>query len=113
MKENNCVPSGSPLRKLDCFIDEQGLLRVEGRLTNSDLSFNKSHPLPLFKSSHVSRLVIAHFHKKIAHQGKGMTINEIRANGYLIITMNSSTFQSVLLVEREEALPKIADLPAD
>ena len=119
LKEKNCVPSGSPLRKLDCFIDEQGLLRVGGRLTNSDLSFNERHPVILPKSSHVSRLVIAYFHEKIAHQGKGMTINEIRANGYWIINMNSLVGQHISKcvtcrkIRSSPQVQKMADLPAD
>ena len=119
LKEKNCVLSGSSLRELDCFIDEQGLLRVGGRLLNSDLSFNERHPVILLKSSHVSRLVIAYFHKKIARNGKSMTINETRANCYWIINMNSLLGQHILKwvtcrkIRRSPQVQQLADLPAD
>ena len=67
----------------------------------------------------MSRLVIAYFHEKIAHQGKGMTINEIRANGYWIINMNSLVGQHILKcvtcrkIRSSPQVKKMADLPPD
>lgn len=42
-KEN--LPKNSSLKFLNPFIDEQGLIRVGGRLRNSSIAFNAKHPI--------------------------------------------------------------------
>ena len=75
----------SPLLKLDPFCDAEGVLRVGGRLANSSLPFEMKFPVILPRRSHVTTLIIKYFHDKIRHQGRGMTLNEVRANGYWIV----------------------------
>ena len=75
----------SAIYKLDPFIDNEGTLRVGGRLKNVDLPSPIKHPVILPRGSHVSSLIITHFHERVGHQGKGITLNEVRANGYWII----------------------------
>ena len=74
----------SPLYKLNAFLDKDNILRVGGRLTKSDLSYQQKHPVILPRKSHVTDLVIRYFHDKVHHQGRGMTVNEIRSHGYWI-----------------------------
>lgn len=47
------------------------------------------------RKSHITNLLIRHFHERIQHQGRGMTTNEIRANGYWIIGCSSAVFRNV------------------
>ena len=75
----------SAIYKLDPFIDNEGTLRVGGRLKNADLPSPIKHPVILPRGSHASSLIIRHFHERVGHQGKGITLNEVRANGYWII----------------------------
>ena len=90
-KEQNAkISRQSSLLKLDPFIDEEGLIRVGGRLENSTLPFEVKHPIVLPRSSQVTDLIIDHFHKKVKHQGKGMTMNEIRSNGLWILGFNAA-----------------------
>ena len=90
-KEQNAkISRQSSLLKLDPFIDEERLIRVGGRLENSALPFEVKHPIVLPKSSQVTDLIIDHFHKKVKHQGKGMTMNEIRSNGLWILGLNAA-----------------------
>jgi len=72
----------SGLQKLDPFVDSQGMLRVGGRLQESCLPYNIKHPLILPRKSHVVNLIIQHCHEQAAHQGRGMTTNKLRENGY-------------------------------
>ena len=83
--ERTLCPKQSSLHKLDPFLDSQGILRVGGRLRNASLPFEIKFPVILPRRSHVTTLIIRYFHKKIKHQGRGMTLNEIRANGYWIV----------------------------
>lgn len=44
----------SPLKKLDPFIDDEGLMRVGGRLRSADMSDLEKHPLIIPASHHVA-----------------------------------------------------------
>ena len=73
------------LYQLDPFLDEEGLLRVGGRLKNSTSPYKIKQPLIMPKTSHVTVLLIRQFHHgKQHHQGYGMTHNAIRQAGYYI-----------------------------
>ncbi|XP_060524303.1 uncharacterized protein LOC132700786 [Cylas formicarius] len=59
-----------PLRKLAPFIDEQGLLRVGGRLTHSQLDYDQKHPVLLPNKHRLTDLIIEDFHKRYLHCGQ-------------------------------------------
>lgn len=75
----------SKLYKLSPFLDEQGILRVGGRLTDAALHPHVKHPAVLPRDSHLSALLIKHHHDRANHQGRGMTVNELRSNGIWIL----------------------------
>ena len=54
--------------KLDPFLND-GLLRVDGRLAYSNLSFNEKHPLILPYNSEFSRLLVRYHHVRSLHGG--------------------------------------------
>lgn len=63
----------SPLKKLDHFIDEEGLMRVGARLQSADLSDLETHPLIIPASHHVATFLVRHYHNPEAHQGRQFT----------------------------------------
>lgn len=80
-----------PLPKSDClvkfspFLDEQGIVRVGGRLHNSDLPFYIKFPI-IIPSSHPSAvLLVRHFHEATKHQGRVITMGAVRSAGYYIL----------------------------
>nr|XP_046208328.1 uncharacterized protein LOC124037560 [Oncorhynchus gorbuscha] len=84
-KDIKTKDKASKLRKLSPFLDEQGILRVGGRLAHATLHSHVKHPAILPRDSHLSVLLIKHYHEKVRHQGRGMTINELRSNGIWIL----------------------------
>ena len=48
----------STLYQLDPYVDDAGILRVGGRLRQTNLSFNEKHPVLLPKGHHVSMLIL-------------------------------------------------------
>ena len=80
----------SSLRTFNPFVDSQGVLRVGGRLEESTLPEEIKHPAIIPKNHPMTTLIIAHFHAKVKHQGRGMTINEIHALGLWIIGMSKA-----------------------
>lgn len=59
----------SKLRKLRPFIDPNGLLRVGGRISKSNLAFNAKHPIIMPKHHYFTDLVIKQAHKYTLHGG--------------------------------------------
>ncbi|XP_026066740.1 uncharacterized protein LOC113048964 [Carassius auratus] len=107
------------LYKLSPFIDDHDVLRVGGRLTQAELHSHVKHPAILPKGHHISRLLIKHFHEKVQHQGRGMTINEIRSNGIWILGCSSEVSSLIYKCIKCRKLRKcnqeqrMADLPPE
>lgn len=78
------------IRKLHPYIDEDGILHVGGHLGNADLYLLVKHPIILLRGSHVTKLIIEHYHECTKHQGKGMMLNKIRSRAYLLIRGTSA-----------------------
>lgn len=79
------------IRKLSPFLDQDGLLRVEGRIANSRyLEYKEKHPVILPRSAQITTLLIRHLHHKAAHQGRRSTIGFIRLHGYWIVGIHTA-----------------------
>ena len=111
--------NNSKIQELDPFLDQNNLLRVGGRLKRSSLEFNVKHPLLLPKNSVISAAIVRHFHTKVYHSGRGITINEIRSNGIWIVNL-SSLVRSVIWnciecrkLRGKTVVQKMSDLPTD
>lgn len=85
--KGECLPKSSPIRPLCPYLDEDGLLRVGGRLQEATemLDLPCIHPLILPKSSHVSSLLVWHYHDKVKHQGRHFTEGALRSAGFWIV----------------------------
>lgn len=84
------VKKASTLFKIDTFPDNEGVLRVGGRLRNAEIPAAAKYPVVLPKKRHVTRLIISHYHDSIYHQGRGMTHNPIRSSGFWIVRGSSA-----------------------
>ncbi|XP_053398192.1 uncharacterized protein LOC128546018 [Mercenaria mercenaria] len=84
------LPRQSSIFKLDPYVDGKGIIRVGGRLSNSQYALSEKHPVILPRKGHVTNLVLRHCHERVKHQGRGMTVNEIRANGFWILGCSSA-----------------------
>jgi transposase InsO family protein len=62
------LPKSSTIRNLSPFLDDQGLLRVGGRLSNSSLANTEKHPYLIPHTHSVAVLIATHYHN-IAHLG--------------------------------------------
>ena len=109
----------SPLFRLDPFLDLNDLVRVGGRIRQASLSQDTKHPVVLPGQGHITKILTSHCHEKALHQGKGITLNEIRSSGFWIIgggTMVSRMIHECVTCRRLRAKvqeQKMADLPED
>ena len=107
----------SSLRTLDPVLDSDGIMRVGGRIRRANLSVTLRNPIVLPKSSHITSLIISHVHERTHHGGRGMTLNELRASGYWIVSGNAMVRKFISKCVRCRYLrgshgeQKMADLP--
>ena len=116
-KEN--IPTHSPLRRLDIVIDDNGIVRVGGRLSRSKYPDYEKHPIVVPKTGHVTSLIIRYHHEKCYHQGKGITLNTIRLHGFWIINASSlvaNHIRTCVLCRKlrgKTQVQKMAELPKE
>ena len=109
----------SQLQKLNPFLGKDGLMRVGGRIQNSLFSDMVKFPLVLPRKGHVTQLVINHFHARVKHQGRGITTQAIRSNGYWVIGCSAAVSSQISKCVECRRLrsstqdQKMADLPTD
>lgn len=84
LQNNKQVMKGSKLYSLDPFIDSDGVIRVGGRLHNSQLSYDKKHPIILPYDHYVTSLIIRDAHLKTLHGGNKLTLAYVRQKYWII-----------------------------
>lgn len=89
IKRTGQVKSKSKLKSLCPMIDDDGILRVSGRLERADLEENSKHPIILPHSNHFTKLVIDEAHKKTLHGGPSLMLSHLRTK-YWIISAKTS-----------------------
>jgi hypothetical protein len=78
LAERGTLSNKSSLLSLNPFIDGKQLLRVGGRLENSDLTFDQQHPLILPTGHHITTLIIEDYHKENMHASGQLLLSLIR-----------------------------------
>ncbi|GFW02285.1 integrase catalytic domain-containing protein [Trichonephila clavipes] len=84
IKKHISLPPKSPLRSLHPFIDEHGLVRVGGRLQNSQLRFNSKHPIILPSQHSISELLIKEQHIAHLHAGSTLLAHVLRQSHWIV-----------------------------
>ncbi|KAI7796759.1 hypothetical protein IRJ41_005739 [Triplophysa rosa] len=107
-KEIKSSNQRNKLHRLNPFLDEYGILRVGGRLRHSALHPHVKHPAILPKDSYISTLLVKYYHERVHHQGRGMTVNELRSNGFWIVGCSKA-----VKFRRSTEEQMMADLPQD
>ncbi|CAB4009017.1 PREDICTED: uncharacterized protein LOC107357656 [Paramuricea clavata] len=109
----------SSLYRLQPFLDNQGILRVGGRLRRGRMEYVEKHPaiLPIF--SHLTTLAIRYYHETVHHQGKQITHGRIRDAVIWIMGGSrriSSYINQCITCKKLRGKPQtqlMADLPKD
>ena len=61
--KGKCLKSCSSIVKLDPFVDDEGILRVGGKIKRSDLANEIQHPVLLPKSCKIAELIVRWCHE--------------------------------------------------
>ena len=78
----DCLKKGE-LQQLSPFTDENGIIRVGGRVDEALVSYETKHPAMLPRDHWISLLITRHFHQ-IKHAGVVTTVAKIRMKFWII-----------------------------
>ncbi|XP_041446045.1 uncharacterized protein LOC121402990 [Xenopus laevis] len=119
VSEHKALPKQSRLNKLSPVIDRDGLMRVGGRLSFAALTEHEKQPVIIPHDHHIAKLIVKHYHNKVAHQGRHITEGAIRAEGFWILggkrLISAVIYKCVICRKLRGRLEsqKMADLPED
>lgn len=69
LEQKKLLPKSSPLSPLSPFLDDQGIMRVGGRLQKAGLNPAVAHPTILGVKSHIVDLLLEHTYRTLRHAG--------------------------------------------
>ncbi|XP_015377915.1 PREDICTED: uncharacterized protein LOC107172149 [Diuraphis noxia] len=84
LKAGRLVHRSSCLRALSPFIDDQGLIRVGGRLNNAEVPYNTRHPVVLSSKSSITKLIFQYEHRRLMHIGPQALLAHISCNYWIV-----------------------------
>ena len=115
---NNNKECSIRLARLCPFIDADGILRVGGRLRQSELQYGVKHPIVLPRNGPLVELIIDHYHKVHCHAGP-MALQAILQRKYWILSARKIIRQRIFKcmpcyrLKARSAQPLMSDLPSD
>ncbi|XP_070528960.1 uncharacterized protein [Cardiocondyla obscurior] len=78
LAEGRALPRSSHILSLTPFIDEVGVIRVGGRLRNSEIPYEARHPMLLPRNSELTKRIIRKHHIDALHSGVQGTLAAVR-----------------------------------
>lgn len=73
----------SKILSFNPFLDQDGCLRIGGRLNEANVPFERKHPL-ILRQGTIAKLIIADNHEKAMHGGVKLTMNLVRETYWVI-----------------------------
>ena len=77
LKLERVLPNSSALLPFNPFIDRNGIMRVGGRLSDSNRPYSFVHPIILHADHHITKLLIRSEHVRLLHAGPTLTMSSI------------------------------------
>nr|XP_049692272.1 uncharacterized protein LOC126053679 [Helicoverpa armigera] len=115
--EINNKKLSTQFKKLDLFIDEQGIIRIGGRLSNADLPYEAQHPALLPKGDKFTHILIDYYHRVHCHTGANVLTSLLRQKYWIlssrgVIRKRLHACNFCFKLSPSHSSPKMADLPA-
>lgn len=124
-EEIKCLESSIPvsiashISQLNPYLDEVGIVRVGGRLNQSQFPREITNPIVLSIKDHTSVLLFRHFNEISVHHRRHITEGSLRNGGFWIIGAKRlisnilHTFVTCRELRGDDAHQIMADLPVD
>ncbi|CAH2083722.1 unnamed protein product [Euphydryas editha] len=118
IKGGKYLNKNSKLLTLSPFLDEDGVLRVGGRIdVAADVTYSTKHPVILDGRNKVAKLIVQHYHVNAGHGNQEMVVNNLKQKYWLIRmrpTVKEISKKCMLcrLKRVKPQMPKMGDLPS-
>ena len=66
------------------FVDNEGLWRCKGRLSEADIMESATYPILLDANHHITALIVKSCHEKVLHGGMKDTLTELRSRFWIV-----------------------------
>lgn len=114
---NKPLHAKSKLLSLAPFLDSTGVLRVGGRIQNSEFEYDQKHPIILDAKHQLTKLLMRHEHLRLLHAGPQLLLASIREQFWPIGGRNlaRSTSRQCIICTRfrgKTLQPMMGNLPA-
>ena len=119
LETKGVVKMKSPIYCLEPFRDNEGLLRLGGRLLEAPISDRAKHPVILPRDHHVTELIVRNVHQwKAGHSGKEHVLSLVRQRYWIpkARPLVNRVLQNCVICKKLRGMPgvqKMADLPMD
>ncbi|XP_018403335.1 PREDICTED: uncharacterized protein LOC108780199 [Cyphomyrmex costatus] len=77
LKRQELMHPSSPIAALNPFLDKEGIIRVDGRIKQADVSLDQN-PIVLPTKHHVTEILLAQEHKTLHHCGPQQLLSTVR-----------------------------------
>lgn len=84
LSKGQFVSPKSKLKSLCPIVDDNQIVRVGGRLNNSDWEYNRKHPIVLSGSCTLSKLLVEYEHVKLLHAGPQQLLYNLRQRFWIL-----------------------------
>ena len=109
LKSKGQLPAHSSLLPLHPFVDSDGILRVGGRETNSNLAYSQMHPIIIHGKHLLTRMIIRREHLRLLHAGPTPVSSSLSRQFHIIGTKKSvrSITRQCVTCRRRAAKPQM------
>ncbi|XP_062708042.1 uncharacterized protein LOC115258210 isoform X2 [Aedes albopictus] len=117
ISQRRMVEKSSPLYRLSPFLDEHGVIRMEGRTTAADYAtFDVRFPIILPKEHIISRKLVERYHQECGHGSREMVVNEVLQRFYIpclrsLVDRIARDCVWCKVQKAKPAVPRMAPLP--
>jgi hypothetical protein len=119
LRKNGKVHPSSALKKLSPVLDENGIIRLKGRLENApNLTSEFKRPAILNRHDAITKLILMSYHRKFQHQRNESIVNEVRQRFWIpdirvAIKRTAAECQQCKNNTCTPVVPEMAALPAE
>ncbi|XP_054711445.1 uncharacterized protein LOC129221034 [Uloborus diversus] len=112
------LENSSKIKCFNPFLDENKIIRLEGKLQFSNLTEEGKHPISLSNNYEITKFLIHENHEKVAHGGVSATITKLRQRFWILkaTKVTKIIIKKCLICRKHRAKPfceVTAPLPAD
>ncbi|XP_048480955.1 uncharacterized protein LOC105389072 isoform X1 [Plutella xylostella] len=116
LKENLEVKRESKLSLLKPYMDNEGIVRVGGRLRHANIEEDRKHPIIIPSEGYLTTLIIADAHAKTLHGGIQLMLEYLRSKYWILKVKNlvKTMIRNCLICAKQRALVRnqlMGDLP--